>query len=126
VIRRFGYPLIFIALLGLCGGHWWTAQGVAWVGMVQDYSAHTSLVRAVGMTISGEFPCTMCAKIVESKKQETQSELGQCLKAQKDFIGAALIQLKFSPDFFPAFFWDKTAHYPAPYFDRPTPPPRLG
>lgn len=126
MLRKLGYPLVFLALLGLCGGHWWIVQGVAWAGMVQDYSAHTSLIRAVGMTISGEFPCAMCAKIAESKKHEAQPETVQFVKAQKDIIGVTLFKLSYPPEFSPAYFWNKTDCYLAPQFDRPTPPPRVG
>ena len=85
MLRRLGYPLIFLAMFSIAGGHWAVLQSVAWAGMVVEYSKASSVGAALVKTFSGEAPCDMCRTIEAGKQQERQ--LPMTAKADKKFDG---------------------------------------
>jgi len=72
MLRRLGYPLIFLAMFSIAGGHWAVLQSVAWAGMVVEYSKASTVGAALVKTFSGEAPCDMCRTIETGKQQERQ------------------------------------------------------
>jgi hypothetical protein len=70
-----GAVLIALSVFVLCGGHWGVFQAVAWVQMIHDYSRSASLAEAVGRTLSGEAPCSLCHTIQTEKKKETRAPI---------------------------------------------------
>ena len=59
------------------GLHWNVLQIVAWVNMLQEYTAQQGLVKGTLMTFDAEHPCSMCKQIAASKdkdQKETQSK----------------------------------------------------
>lgn len=102
MFRALGLPLISLAMFSIAWGPLALLQGVAWVGMIWDYSRDVSLLEAVDRTLSGRYPCTMCEKVAEARKQEQQ--LPATLKVEKMgegfFIASQhLLPLPFSRDF---------------------------
>lgn len=85
MFRRLGYTLIFLAMFAIAGGHWAVLQGVAWAGMVVEYSQSSTIGAALIKTFSGKAPCTMCRSIESGKQQERQ--LPMTVKADKKFDG---------------------------------------
>jgi len=81
MIRVAGYPLLFLAMFSIAGGHWAVLQTVAWTGMVIEYSKTSPITVALAKTFSGKAPCKMC-KTIESGK-ETESRLPATVKADK-------------------------------------------
>jgi hypothetical protein len=81
MLRLTGYPLIFLAMFSIAGGHWAVLQTVAWTGMVVEYSKGSSLVAALTKTFSGKAPCKMCTAIDAGKQKE--SRLPATVKADK-------------------------------------------
>jgi hypothetical protein len=85
MLRRLGYPLIFLAMFSIAGGHWAVLQGVAWAGMVVEYSKASTVGAALVKTFRGEDPCDMCRTIEAGKQQERQRPM--TVKADKKFDG---------------------------------------
>ena len=81
MLRVSGYPLIFLAMFSIAGGHWAVLQSVAWTGMILEYSKNSTLGAAITKTFGGEAPCKMC-KAIESGK-EKESRLPVTVKAEK-------------------------------------------
>lgn len=107
MFRRLGTLFAALALFTVAGGHWAVLQSVAWAQMLRAYSANASLTAAVEKTFSGEYPCGMCRKIAEAKKDETR-KLPSLLIEKKsgEFLAAtpaALPAPKFSLRAYPAF-----------------------
>ena len=76
-----GYPLIFLTMFSIAGGHWAVLQTVAWTGMVIEYSRESPLAAALTKTFSGKAPCKMCKAIEVGKEKE--SRLPATVKADK-------------------------------------------
>lgn len=81
MFRITGYPLIFLAMFSIAGGHWAVLQTVAWTGMAIEYSRDSSLAAALTKTFSGKAPCKMCKTIEAGKEKE--SRLPASVKADK-------------------------------------------
>jgi len=45
-------------------------QGIAWAGMIAEYSSGSGIVEAARKTFSGEAPCGMCKKIAKAKAKD--------------------------------------------------------
>ncbi|MBE2204667.1 MAG: hypothetical protein IAE94_10050 [Chthoniobacterales bacterium] len=90
MFRLTGYPLLFLAMFSIAGGHWAVLQTVAWTGMVIKYSKDTPLVVALEKTFSGKAPCKMCRKIESAKEKESRlpATLTSDMKFDK-FFGCA-------------------------------------
>ena len=120
MFRIAGYPLIFLAMFSIAGGHWAVLQTVAWTGMVIEYSKDSSLAAALTKTFSGKAPCKMCKTIETGKEKE--SRLPAPVKADKkiDKFLARSVQCAPLP---PAgiFFYPPTLDGAA--LARPTSPP---
>lgn len=67
-----GRLLTLAALLALCGGHWALFQGIAWTGMLVEYSARDGFLSGVQKTFDGEHPCQLCEKIEQERATESQ------------------------------------------------------
>lgn len=107
-----------------CGGHWVVLQGIAWVNMVREYSEHVSVVEAVGMTVSGKFPCKMCKAIADKRQQEKKDKHEKLPDFKKEFLVAAVLpapRLISLPLVYPVAREHRPQFEAAP----PTPPPRL-
>jgi len=59
-------------------------QGVAWAGMLRDYSTRGSLVLAIVKTFDGSHPCALCNKLAQEKRTAEKSPLA--LKADKKSV----------------------------------------
>lgn len=81
IIRRLGCVMMATALFLVAGGHWAMLQGVAWAGMVKDFSRTGSLTEAVGKTFDGKHPCAMCKKIASARTHEEKAPV--TVKADK-------------------------------------------
>lgn len=107
MFRRLGTLFAAIALFTVAGGHWAVLQSVAWAQMLRDYSVGASLTAAVEKTFSGKFPCGMCRKIAEAKKDEAQKRPALLSeKKSSDFLAAtpaALPAPRLSLRAYPAF-----------------------
>ncbi len=57
----------------IAGGPLLVLQGVAWTGMVQEYSKNDTLANALQKTFSGKYRCSLCQKIAEAKNKEQKS-----------------------------------------------------
>jgi hypothetical protein len=56
----------------LAGGPYALMQGVAWAGMLVNYSKTDGLAKAAVDTFSGEKPCELCCKITEAKQEDAR------------------------------------------------------
>ncbi len=59
-----------LALFMALGGPLALLQGVAWVGMVHDFSKSGSLSQAVEKTFDGHHLCPLCQKLVKARAAE--------------------------------------------------------
>ncbi len=75
LLRATGYPLLFLALFSIAGGHWAVLQTVAWTGMMIEYSRESPLTMAIKKTFSGQAPCDMCHSIEAGKQKESRQPL---------------------------------------------------
>jgi hypothetical protein len=48
-------------------------QGIAWVGMVHDFSKTGTLSQAVAMTFDGHHLCPLCKKLVQARASEEKT-----------------------------------------------------
>jgi hypothetical protein len=65
--------MMAIALFSVIGGPLALLQGVAWVGMVHDFSKAGTLTQAVAKTFDGQHPCPLCKKIVKARAAEEKT-----------------------------------------------------
>jgi hypothetical protein len=120
MLRLTGYPLIFLAMFSIAGGHWAVLQTVAWTGMVVVYSKDSSLAAALTKTFSGKAPCKMCCAIEAGKQKE--SRLPATVKADKKldkFLARSAPSAPVRPEsrfFYPPVIGDEASA-------RPTSPP---
>jgi len=122
VLRRFSSLALLTAFILSCGGHWYVLQGIAWVGMVRDYSEKVPVLTAVKMTVSGQYPCKMCKAITEKRQQEND-KLIKLPEFKKDFLHSPALVLA-EPSSAP-WIYVVTEVDPVPLRDTPpTPPPR--
>lgn len=73
-MRSSGHLLCFLACFCMIGGHWAVLQGVAWAGMLRDYSARYGFKEAAVLTFSGEKPCALCRSISEGRENEQKQQ----------------------------------------------------
>lgn len=126
MIRRLGYPLAFLALFAVAGGHWAVLQTVAWAGMIVDHVRSVSISQAVATTFDGAHPCPLCLKVEQGKKQEEKiPALAKADQKAEGFLPAAVFVFRSVATV--AASWPRptalsaSARGDAP----PVPPPRL-
>ncbi len=73
ILRHAACAVMGLALFLVAGGHWAMLQGVAWAGMMKDFSRTGSLTEAVGKTFDGKHPCAMCKKIASARTHEEKA-----------------------------------------------------
>jgi len=62
-----------MAVFMVAGGHWAVLQGVAWTQMLWSYSKDAgSISEGLKKTFSGKYPCPLCKKVEEGRKQENK------------------------------------------------------
>jgi len=92
-----------LALLGclhLAGGPYAFMQGVAWAGMLVNYSKTDGLAKAAVDTFSGEKPCELCCKISAAKQEDARknkpesSDLSALAKLRHEMLPAEDLRLK--------------------------------
>ncbi len=98
MFRAIGYPLLFLAMFSIAGGHWAVLQSVAWTGMIIEYSKGSTLGAALKKTFGGNAPCEMCKTIDAEKQKESRlpSPLKPDKKAEK-FLVSHFVRVKASP-----------------------------
>ena len=98
-------------------------QGVAWIGMIHEYSQEVPLMEAVSMTLSGKYPCAMCKAIAERKQSEKDKAVA-VEKYEKKFLstGAAVAGVNLMPS--PIDYLDYRNSLQSRSETPPTPPPR--
>ena len=67
-----GFIACFIAVLAMCGGHWFALQSVAWGRMLISFSQQDSLGTAIAKTFSGKHPCSLCLQIRDGFHQQQE------------------------------------------------------
>jgi hypothetical protein len=99
-------------------------QGVAWGGMIAEFSHHTSIFNAVKMAVSGEYPCQMCRQIAEAKKQTAEPDSFFAAKLKQDLFFPVPLTFSVLREPSRATFWLTPSYYHSPVFDQKTPPPQ--
>lgn len=67
--------LVTLAVFTSMGGHWAVLQGIAWTGMLLEYSVEDgSLLKGVTKTFDGGHPCKMCLSISEGQQEESKDQ----------------------------------------------------
>ena len=69
-----GFIACFIAVLAMCGGHWFALQSIAWGRMLISFSQQDSLGTAIVKTFSGQYPCSLCLKVRHGVQQEQERQ----------------------------------------------------
>jgi hypothetical protein len=69
-MRRLTLLAVLVAFVFSCGGQWYVLQGIAWVNMIREYSQMVPFSQAVEMTLSGQYPCSICKAIAEKQRDE--------------------------------------------------------
>jgi hypothetical protein len=62
--------VVVVLLVLSLGTPWALLQSAAWLGMLANYSRHTSLAQAVSMTFDGKHPCRLCHLVKEGQAKE--------------------------------------------------------
>lgn len=123
--------LFLVAVLMISIGlHWNVLQVVAWVNMLQTYTAQQGVIQGTLMTFDAQHPCAMCKKIAASKdndQKETPSKTDKLDLSLKWISDSSLIKVisdswgESDPEFgIPFGEWLASQWIITP----PTPPPR--
>ncbi len=67
--------MMALALFMAIGGPLALLQGVAWVGMVHDFSKTGTLSQAIAKTFDGHHLCPLCKKIVRARAIEEKTPI---------------------------------------------------
>jgi hypothetical protein len=108
-------------------------QGIAWAGMLVDYSKTDGLAKAAADTFSGEKPCELCCKIAEAKQEGARKnqpgspDLVALAKLKHEMLPAESLRLKppFSGELPHLSFPPPTVCPGLVQSAPPVPPPRL-
>lgn len=73
ILRHFAIIVMALALFMAIGGPLALLQGVAWVGMVHDFSKTGTLSEAVAKTFDGHHLCPLCQKLVKARAAEEKT-----------------------------------------------------
>ena len=128
VFRRAGFVACLVAVLAMCGGHWFALQSVAWGRMIADFSHRDSIGTAIAKTFSGKHPCSLCLKISKGWHEEKQRE-EKLPWTKTEKMPEVLWELRcVTIPAAPTFAMDERPFVPERYSDfidsPPTPPPR--
>jgi hypothetical protein len=69
-----GFVACFVAVMAMCGGHWFALQSIAWGRMITDFSQRDSIGTAIAKTFSGKHPCSLCLKIRDGLHQDKERQ----------------------------------------------------
>ena len=103
--------MIGLALFLTTGGHLAILQGVAWTKMVRDFAQTDSLGVAIGKTLDGQHPCSLCKKITETGAGKKDDALSSAKTKLGDFVAHFRQKLPA-----PA---EKPFHYPRAILNKP-------
>jgi len=118
MLRATGYPLLFLAMFSIAGGHWAVLQSVAWTGMLIEYSQNESFRGAIIKTFGGKAPCQMCRTVEEGRQKETR--LPATVKADKKidkFLARLIREAPIPPEtdfFYPPILDEVASARPSP------------
>ena len=73
MLHKLGLPLMCLAMFSILGGHLAVLQGAAWTGMLWSYSRDATFTEAAEKTFSGDYPCRLCKKVAETRRQEEKT-----------------------------------------------------
>jgi len=122
-MKRLMQLFVLAAFIFSCGGHWYVLQCIAWVNMIHEYAQVVPLPEAIGMTFSGQYPCSLC-KAIAAKKESERLQFCTVEKYEKKFqplFSMVPIDLLVSSVQYPEFSNSFQIRTEPP----PTPPPRL-
>jgi hypothetical protein len=121
-MRRLTHVIILAAFVFSLGGHWYILQGLAWANMIREYSQVVPFTQAVGMTLSGQYPCSICKAIAEHKSTDQQKAFTLDQNEKKFTLPATLVM--FRPAASPILYPDLVSLLQLRSEAPPTPPPR--
>lgn len=124
-VNFFAFVSIAFALFIIAGGPLMVLQGVAWAGMIQEYSKKDTLTSALQKTFSGKHPCCLCKRI--AKESQKEQKTAAFLKTDKSLKAALSIAMEESFFLFPKkFSYAKPlpSTYQSVFYDPPDPYPR--
>lgn len=123
LFKIFRISIIVVALFLLSGGHWAVLQSIAWVQMIEGYSAQGSFQQAVEKTFNGKHPCSLCQKISRERQKETKNfpSFGKTDQISKVFLKPPINEENLflsKPFFYPN---RQACYYCGPVIEPPTP-----
>jgi hypothetical protein len=68
--QRIARGLVVVALCLSLGLQWAALQGIAWTGMLINYTTEGTLAEAVVKTFDGEHPCALCQLVEEGRGKQ--------------------------------------------------------
>jgi len=122
-VRRLTLLLVLVAFTFSCGGQWYVLQCVAWANMIREYSQMVPLGKAVEMTFSGQYPCSICKAIAE-KKQSENLKIAAFQKQEKKRVSEEFVVGPVERPVSPRIFFVPSAFFQTRSEAPPTPPPR--
>jgi hypothetical protein len=123
-MRRLMLLFVLVAFTFSCGGQWYVLQCVAWANMIREYSQMVPLAKAVEMTFSGQYPCSMCKAIAE-KKQADNLKMAAFQKQEKKRVSPEFALQPVQRPVFARHFFVRAASLQTRADAPPVPPPRL-
>jgi hypothetical protein len=121
-MRRLTHVIVLAAFVFSLGGHWYLLQGLAWANMIREYSQAVPLSQAVGMTFSGQYPCSICKAIADHKSSDLQKAFTLDTTEKKFPLPTKLVM--FRPAASPILYPDLVSLLQLRSEAPPTPPPR--
>lgn len=123
--KLIGFLSIAFALFTIAGGPLIVFQGVAWVGMIQEYSKQDTLANALQKTFSGKHPCSLCKRIAkQSKKEQKTAALLKTEKSLKVSFSTPLEKTAFLLPTTVSYSQSLSSTYQSIFYDPPEPYPR--
>jgi hypothetical protein len=118
-----------LLIVFLTGSQWLVLQGVAWTGMLIQYSIDENIVAGVQKTFDGEHPCAMCKAIDKAASRPVDEQQSGAIQQQSTVRLDGLMFRRDNVD--PPSFSLKKAHcsdelQPHEFsLQPPVPPPRF-
>jgi hypothetical protein len=123
-MKRLAHLIVLAAFIFSCGGNWYLLQGIAWIKMIHDYSQFVPVTEAVGMTLSGHYPCALCQALAE-KKQSENNQACPVEKYEKKFFPLIAVNADKGPAAESLNYFVPPDHFLTRAETPPAPPPRL-
>ena len=92
-LPRLARAVVVVAICLSLGLQWAALQGIAWTGMLIEFSKEGTLVEAVSKTFNGDHPCPLCKAVEKGAQQQDQKGLEKSSLKKLDAVVVQAVRL---------------------------------